>query len=185
MWAVMLKLVGLASTQSSSGGKGSWDPWAASAPSTTLCLSPLLHKLFPAHYSRRNWKLPWWKLHHTAVFACSLLQHWLSTTKRGGKKTPNPTKICFQHFFCNPFNRQTSSWSSSSSSPTCFSLLFQQGKVYGLKKKKITCCKHVVGQVANNLLEHGSHHKISFYIVCRGPKFATTLLMATNKCTAV
>lgn len=108
------------------------------------CLSPLLHKLYPAHYSRRNWKLPWWKLHHTAVFACSLLQHWLSTTKRGGKKTPNPTKICFQHFFCNPFNCQTSSWSSSSS-PTCFSLLFQQGKVYGLKKKKNhllqTCCR--------------------------------------------
>lgn len=157
-----------------------------SPPSTTLCLSPLLHKLFPAHSSRRNWKLPKWKLHHTAVFACSLLQHWLSTTKRG-KKNPNSTKTCFQHFFFNynPFICQTSSWSSSIS-PTCFSLLFQQGKVYGLKqKKKITCCKHAVGQVANNLQEHGSYHKISFYIVCRGPKFATMLLMATNKCTAV
>lgn len=51
--------------------------------------------------------------------------------------------------------------------------------------KKITCCIHVVGQVANNLLWFGSHHKISFYTVCRAPKFATTLLMATNKCTAV
>lgn len=89
--------------------EGELGPWAASAPPTTSCLSSLLHKLFPVRSSSRNWKLPWWKLHHTAVFVCSLLQHWLSTTKTGKKTTQIPPKSASSIFFCNSFNCQTSS----------------------------------------------------------------------------
>lgn len=117
-----------------------------SPPSTTLCLSPLLHKLFPAHSSRRNWKLPKWKLHHTAVFACSLLQHWLSTTKRGKKKTQIPPKSASSTFSLTtiPLFAKHPAGAAASHQPVSL-YCFSREKYMGLKKKKNhllqTCCR--------------------------------------------
>lgn len=116
-------------------------------------------------------------LHPTAGFL--LVEH---SKERKKKCKILPKGFCSQCCFWKPCNCKATGCSCCSAA--CFALLLHQEKVSG-SLKKITCCIHVVGQVANNLLWFGSHHKISFYTVCRAPKFATTLLMATNKCTAV
>lgn len=123
----------------------------------------------------------------SSITQLCLCAHSFSTVwaqQREGKKPQIPPKSASSAFSAIPLTAKHPARAAAAHQPVSL-CCFTREKYTGLKKKKITCCKHVVGQVANNLLEHGSHHKIGFYIVCRGPKFATTLLMATNKCTAV